>query len=69
MWSEDIIKKKLEENQLPCARCHKWRLKEDFKKGMKTCNVCLEAWQIRQKELSEKRAELEASRKNECLIS
>ena len=53
MWNGETIKKKVDDGQLPCARCHKWKDKDLFKKGMKTCNDCLETWKLRKEELAE----------------
>ena len=54
MWNEETIKKNVDDGQLPCARCHKWKDGvSSFKKGMKTCNDCLDAWKLRKEELAE----------------
>ena len=41
MWSEKEIKEYLDKNELPCARCHKWKHKKLYAKKKRVCNDCI----------------------------
>jgi len=49
MWSEETIKESVKKGLLPCGRCHKWKVKDDFEKDVKgnlfkVCKVCNTSW-------------------------
>lgn len=68
MWNGETIKKKVDEGLLPCARCHKWKDTDKFKKGMKTCKECLETSEAALAAKKEREATL-AAKKEDCVIS
>lgn len=74
MWTKETIKENLENNLLPCGRCHKWKdSKKEFGKYAsgkkhKVCKECNKNWKESFAESKKVSNEMGVNKEEECTI-